>query len=185
MTTATTLRASTTEMTVSAPPQTLRVAHVRRPHGVFGALTITPLGGDVSRFAAGLELTDERSGATYVVARAEGGGDGDVILHLRGVKDRATAEALRGTYFCVPREAARHLGADEWFVWQLTGLTVVDGDGNTIGTVTDVDEQSAHDVLVIASDAGTQLIPLVSAFVSDVDIHGGRITVTPWEWVDA
>lgn len=166
---------------MTAAPQRLRALHVRRPHGVRGELRCEPLGGDASRFVPGLVLHGE-DGTPYTVVAARPTGEGDVLLALGEVTTRDAAEALRNVYLCVDREAARALGEDEWFDWQLVGLRVVSSaDGAELGTVADVEEYPEQSVLVLRRAGGAETrIPLVRAHVEHVDVEGGQIVVTPW-----
>ena len=162
-------------------PQRLRALHVRRPHGVRGELRAEPLGGDAARFVPGMTLHGE-DGSVYTVATARPTGEGDVLLALSEVGSRDAAESLRGVYLCVDREAARRLGEDEWFDFELVGLRVVSSlDGGLLGSVTDVEGYPEQSVLVVRDAAGAERrIPLVRAHVARVDVTGGQIVVTPW-----
>lgn len=169
---------------MTALPSLLRVAFVRRPHGVRGEVRVEPLGGDAARFTPGLRLEVEATGCatcSAVVESARALADGDVLLRLGGVLDRTAAEALRDAYLCVPAEARRPLGDREWFLWELAGLRAVTPAGAIVGTVADVEHYTAHDVLVVRAEDGRILrLPMVEAFVRGVDVAGGTIAVTPW-----
>ena len=159
----------------------LRAALVRRPHGVRGELRVEPLGGDASRFAPGLMLMREDTGAALRVRGARPAGGGDVLLELEGVDDRHTADGLRSAYLCVDAGSRRRLGEDEWFVFQLVGLRARDPHGADVGIVVDVEDYPEQQVLVISDqNAGLVRLPLVRAFVNRVDVDGGVIEVTPW-----
>jgi 16S rRNA processing protein RimM len=164
-----------------ASPPPLRAAHVRRPHGVRGELRVEPLGGDAARFAVGLRLRVEAGERTLVVSGARPAGDGDVLLSLEGVTSREAADALRDAYLCVEAGDARRLGADEWFVHQLVGLRAITPEGATVGTVEDVEEYAAHEVLVIRDGDRVRRMPMVRAFVERVDLDAGVLVVHPWE----
>jgi len=167
---------------MTTTPPRLRAAHVRRPHGVRGELRVEPLGGDASRFVPGLRLWSEGAPmVAYTVASARPAPDGDVLLSLGEVQSRTDAERLRGVYLCVEAGERRGLGADEWFVFELVGLSVVDSDGAVIGVVADVEEYPEQEVLVVRRDGGGETrIPMVRAHVVAVDVEHGRITVRPW-----
>jgi 16S rRNA processing protein RimM len=168
---------------MTAAPQRLRALHVRRPHGVRGELRAEPLGGDASRFSPGMTLHAENAAQTaYTVASARPTAEGDVLLGLREVTSRNAAEALRGVYLCVDRDAVRRLDDEEWFVFELVGLRVVSAeDGAALGTVVDVEEYPEQSVLVVRGAAGGEhRIPLVRAHVARVDVNGGQIVVIPW-----
>src|SRR5207302_2486198 len=92
-------------------PRRLRAAYVRRPHGVRGELRIEPLGGDASRFRAGLRLWSERDpGVAYTLVTARPASDGDLLISLGEVVSRNDAERLRGGYLCVDGDERRRLG---------------------------------------------------------------------------
>jgi 16S rRNA processing protein RimM len=164
-----------------APPQLLRAACVRRPHGVRGELRVEPLGGDAARFVRGLRLTSERDGVTYSVCSARAVSGGDVLLALGEVTTRDAAEALRGDYLCVDATQRRSLGEHEWFVWELVGLEARTVDGDALGRVVDVEEYPEHEVLVVRGSNGEQRrFPMASEFVAGVDVEAGVVTLTPW-----
>ena len=169
----------------SSAPTRLRAAFVRRVHGVHGEVRAEPCGGDVSRFAPGTQLLVEGSATRLTVRSARPGGDGSVLLAFEEIALPEAAEPLRGSYLEVDTAAARPLGADEWFTWQLSGLTVVDTVGRNIGTVSEVEPSVANDVLVVSSGGMVRRFPMVHAFVKKVDLEAGLITLDVQDEVDA
>jgi 16S rRNA processing protein RimM len=194
-------------MNGAGAPARLRVARVLRPHGVRGELRVEPLGGDAARFKPGLrllvEMHDAPSGpvtasasaphspaapaparstppSTLVVRSARAAG-GAVLVAFEGIDGPQAAALLRGAYLCVDSRDARPLGKDEWFVWQLVGLRAQDASGRGLGVVTDVEEGVANDVLVLERDGRVRRVPMVTAFVSGVDVPGGVITLEEWQ----
>lgn len=161
-------------------PELLRVAHVRRPHGVRGEVRVQALGGSIDRFAPGTALVAEthRRALTVTAARPL---DGDeMLLAFAEVPQREDAARLGGDYLCVEAVRARPLGEDEWFVWQLVGLRAVTEDGSELGVVRDVEEQPSSDVMVVADGAAERRYPMVRQWIRAVDIAGGVVVVTPW-----
>jgi 16S rRNA processing protein RimM len=167
---------------MASAPQRLRAAYVRRPHGVRGELRVEPLGGDATRFVAGLRLWSERDASvSYTVESARPAPEGDVLLALREITSRNDAEPMRGAYLSVEAGERRTLGDDEWFVWEVVGLTVVSEDGAVLGIVDDVEEYPEQEVLVVREPSGGERrIPMVRAHVVRVDVSNGRIVVQPW-----
>ncbi|MGC4107746.1 MAG: ribosome maturation factor RimM [Thermomicrobiales bacterium] len=87
---------------------------------------------------------------------------GDMLLiRLEGVTTPEQAKELSGKAVKIAGSDARPLAEGEYFLFQLIGLTVQDEQGEAIGTVADLIETGAHDVLVITPSAGGQdiLIP--------------------------
>lgn len=87
---------------------------------------------------------------------------------------RLDREVPRGAGLEVDREALPAPKADEYYVFQLVGLSVERDDGTSLGRVEDIDPGVANDVLRL--DSGL-LLPLVEACVREVDLEAGRIVV--------
>lgn len=100
------------------------------------------------------------------------------IIKFAGVSDRNAAEALKGKYLYVDRENARELDEDEYFVPDLIDIEVKDEEGNHMGRLSDVIQNSAQDVYEIQMDDGKKfMIPAVAAFILKVDIDNRVMTV--------
>ncbi|HEX6703543.1 MAG TPA: ribosome maturation factor RimM [Albitalea sp.] len=110
---------------------------------------------------------------------------GDVVVaQAQDVADRAAAESLRGARVFVSRASFPSADADEYYWVDLIGLSVVNLQGETLGTVTGLLDTGPHSVLRIApqgthagDDASERLVPFVAAYVSDVDLAERRIVV--------
>jgi 16S rRNA processing protein RimM len=163
-----------------AAPALLRVAHVRRVHGVRGEVRVQALGGDLTRFAPGTALVGERAGRALTVASARALGGDDILLAFEELPSREEAATLSGDYLCVAPSEARQLGQEEWFVWQLVGLSATTEDGVELGVVRDVEQQPSSDVLVVARGAAERRFPLVREWIRSVDVAAGVVVVTPW-----
>jgi len=82
----------------------------------------------------------------------------------------------RGTWLEVDRADLPTTGTDEFYVFQLVGLEVVEEGGRILGRVSDVRPGVANDVLEL--DAGLAL-PMVEDCVLNVDLDAARILVAP------
>ena len=113
---------------------------------------------------------------------------------MRLVKSRPHREGLIITFegFTTPEEVGQfrnqvvYVRADdrptlpdgEYYHHQLLGLCVTTREGGSIGTVIDILETGASDVLVVRPQTGPDvLIPIVDAFVQKIDLSAGEITV--------
>lgn len=111
-------------------------------------------------------------------------GDG-LVGNAEGVQDRGAAEALRGARIFVSRSVFPKADPDEYYWVDLIGLTVVNRQGEILGTVSDLMDTGPHSVLRIVPPELTppikpdqeRLIPFVAAFVDDVNLQERRITV--------
>ena len=158
------------------------VARVVKPHGVRGALKVLPLDPashtllDVERVAI------DPDGPNPRWHRVEGcrAHDAGFVVELEGIADRDAAEALRGHLLGVEREAIA-LDDDEYLVADLVGCRAERADGTELGEVAEVLPMPAQPVLVIRTATGELLVPLVEAFVLEVDLESRRLVVDPPE----
>jgi len=104
-----------------------------------------------------------------------------VILHLEGVDDREQAAALIDTEIGVNRSELPVLDAGHYYWSDLTGLMVIHRDGTELGTIKEMLETGAHDVMVIEGEQ-ERLIPFVNEeIVINVDLVKRQVHVD-WEW---
>lgn len=147
----------------------LEVARISRAHGLKGDLALATISNRQERFAVGSVLHDE-TGASYEITMSRRHSD-RVVVHFRGIESREAAEAKRGTLLVAPPLGT--LPADEFWVHELVGSTCVNGaDGAALGIVRTVQENPAHDMIVL--DTGV-LIPMV--FVRELDAPAKTVTV--------
>jgi 16S rRNA processing protein RimM len=140
------------------------VGRVGRPHGVHGAFFVENASEDPERFAAGATVWVGGEPATVVESKVSGG---------RRVI-RLDPRPERGAELAVPRDALPPPDENEWYAFELVGLTVVEEGGRTLGRVAEVQPGAANDVLAL--EDGT-LLPFVDACVLDVDTGSGTIVV--------
>lgn len=100
---------------------------------------------------------------------------------LSGVKTKEQADALRGTELFTDRDKLPALPDDEYYHSDLKGLLVLDTGGEVLGTIKDVLNHGAGDLLDIQLGRGpeTTLIPFTRANVPTVDLATGRVVIDP------
>lgn len=135
----------------------LEVARIGRAHGLRGEVAVTLLSDRTDRLEPGSELTGDGRTFRVVAGRRHGRG---WLVHFDGIDDRDTAESLRGLVL----HAAADEDAEGLWVHRIIGLEVVDVDGVPRGRITAVQENPAHDLLVL--DDGT-LVPAVFIVSAD------------------
>jgi 16S rRNA processing protein RimM len=91
--------------------------------------------------------------------------------------DRTAAEKLKGLLVAVPRSSLPKQGEGEYYWSDLIGLAVVNEAGVTLGTVTNLLETGANEVLSVQADGGEILIPFVASAIKQVDLKNRTIRV--------
>lgn len=91
--------------------------------------------------------------------------------------DRTAAEKLKGLLIAVPRSSLPKQDKDEYYWSDLIGLAVVDEAGVPLGTVANLLETGANQVLSVTGDSGEILIPFVASAIKQVDVKNKIIRV--------
>lgn len=100
---------------------------------------------------------------------------------LDGVTTKEEADALRNTSLYADRSTMPSLPDDEYYYADLIGLDVLDTGGAPLGTVRNVMDHGAGDLLEIAvpGQSDTILLPFTREIIPTVDLATGRIIADP------
>lgn len=100
-----------------------------------------------------------------------------LAAQLSECTDRNEAEKLKGLLVAVPRSSLPQQQADEYYWADLIGLAVVNEAGEKLGTVAELLETGANDVLVVRGNGPEILIPFLSSVIGQVDMAERTIHV--------
>jgi len=131
----------------------LEVGRVGRAHGIVGELAVTLHTNRPERVTPGTTLF---VGERPLVVTASRKHKGRWLVTFDGVIDRTAAEALTGEILTA--DPLGPLPEGELWLHELVGSEVHDKQGGSLGTVTAVDANPAHDILVVDDDV---LVPVV------------------------
>ena len=159
------------------------VGRVVGVHGLRGQIRVHCLGDGPAHL---LELSEAWLGRARDDARARHfeigfagtGRRGEVRLALEGVSDREAAAQLRGLLVLARPEQLAPLPEGEFYWHQVVGCTVVGRDGGEIGTVVEIWETGAHDVMVVRGPSGERhLLSTARELMPEIDLESRRIVV--------
>jgi len=151
------------------------IGRVRRPHGTRGEVAVTPLTDRPGRFADLERVAVFPERGTPRVLRLEGYRPvrGLAYLWLEGIRDRDSADGLRGAVLRIRRDMRYELEQGEYWIDDLVGLEAATDDGRTLGTIREVLTLPANDVYV----TDHCLIPALRDVVLAVDLEAKTMTV--------
>jgi 16S rRNA processing protein RimM len=162
------------------------LGRVIAPFGIQGWLRLSPLGDDPAAWrsmptwwlGSDADGTEWRS---YQLEDLRLQGKG-LVVKLQGIDDRNAAEAVIGSFVAAPRQALPPTQQDEYYWADLIGLRVVNEQGLELGTVAELIETGANDVLVVRDGAANseRLLPFIAQVVKEVNVAGGVVRVA-WE----
>lgn len=163
---------------MGAAPARVLLGRIQAAHGIRGHVlirTFTEAPEDIASYGPLEDDSGERRFEISVVRVTPKG----VVARIAGVSDRNGAEALRGTELYVGREKLPPTEEEEFYHSDLIGLRAFRKDGALFGEVIAVYNFGAGDILELrlADSRNTEMIPFSRAFVPEVDIAAGRLTV--------
>lgn len=103
---------------------------------------------------------------------------GNLLIRFEEIDNMTKAEALKGKDVFVKREEAPKLPKGRYYIVDLIGLKVLKDDGSEIGEITDVFATGSNDVYEVLGKK-KYYIPVIDDVVKEIDIEGGKVTITP------
>ena len=100
------------------------------------------------------------------------------LVDLEGVTDRDLAASLRGFEMRLEREELDSPEEEEFYVGDLAGLDVFSISGEYLGSVAEVLETPAHEILVVNDEGQERYLPFTYEHVPEVALGGGRIVAS-------
>jgi 16S rRNA processing protein RimM len=119
-----------------------------------------------------------RDGRTFTITAFRPSKTGEAVIAFAEVKDRNTAEALKGTELFVARGALPEPAEDEFYHADLVGLEARDSEGRVIGKIVAVHNFGASDVIELVRDDGDSVhLAFTRETVPVIRIADGYIVV--------
>lgn len=165
----------------------VEVGRVARSHGVEGKIRVKTYSGDPSALlhvrtvrlsAVGPDGAKRVCDFEVRAAKPQGG---FAVFSLGGIDSQESAKEWSGAFVSVFREELPPPAEGEYYWVDLIGCEAVDTAGKRVGEIAAMEGGAAHDWLVIRHEDGESLLPMVSAFIREVDVPGRRIVVAPPE----
>lgn len=156
----------------------LIVGKVVNTHGVRGEVKVLPITSDISRFdylsfisiKQGKEFKEYRVTSTRLHK-------GFILMFIKGIDTVEEAQKLKGIDLYVDRKHAIDLDEDEFFMVDIIGLEVYEGQ-RRLGEIKDILETGSNDVYIVSNkDKKDILIPALKDVVENIDLKEKRMQV--------
>ena len=159
----------------------LLVGRVARAHGNKGQVIVNPdTDFPAERCAEGNVLVVEQAGQQVerriASVRFQ---QGRPIIALDGIETMDDAEALAGAELKLPATELGPLPAQTYYRHDLVGCEVRTAGGQIVGKVDRVEGTLERSLLVVASQRGEVMIPMIEGILVTVDVQGREIVIDP------
>ncbi len=158
------------------PPELIELGRIAGSYGVRGWVKVAPQKGVADALVAAGDWWLGEAPVRVEEARVH---SATVIAKLQGVATREQALALKGSKISVARSALPDADDGRYYLADLVGLEVVNGQGEKFGVLRTWLTNGPQDVMEVAGDR-VRLIPWVAVVVKGVDLAAKRIDVE-WE----
>lgn len=166
----------------------IAVGIIRKAHGVRGEASVEPWTDSADRFAelSKVTLVAPDDSHTRVVEIESTRPHGErALVKFSGIDSPEEVQLLHGWTIEIPEEDARSLEDDEYFIHDLIGLTLFDGEGRERGAVTNVLEGGGGLLLEVKRvDGKTFELPFAADLCTEIDVEAKRIVVNLPEGLD-
>lgn len=153
------------------------IGKVSSSHGVRGLVKVH-LYIDDPEVISGLKFANDKNGNEIFEILSLVKHKNLYLMKLDGIEDRNQSDALRGTEFYINEDLMPELEEDEFFVSELEGLRVKDSSKEDFGTVKNVFNFGAGDVLEIVKISGEYfMLTFTKDTVPEINIEEGFITI--------
>ena len=154
------------------------LARIGAAHGIKGEVRVKPFGeADLLDQYGKLETGDGRK-LKITRMRFQ---KSLLVVKFEGVNSRNEAEALKDVELFVDRAKLPEPDEDEFYVSDLIGMLAIGENGKETGTVKNVPNFGAGDMLEIepAGGGATYFLPFTEAVVPKIDFENRRLVVIP------
>ena len=155
------------------------LGQIGKANGIQGHVRVKPFTSEPEALSDYGKLEDESGNTAFKVASLRVIKDGMLVVKFKGTNDRNAAEALNGTKLYIDRDKLPEIDdEDDFYVEDLLGLKVVTSKGDAFGTVQNIENFGAGDLVEIRPIKGpTVFVPFTKDAVPHLDFNAKQITI--------
>jgi 16S rRNA processing protein RimM len=153
---------------------------IRKAHGVRGEASVEAWSDSPDRFTDLRRVTlvspDENQTRDTVIESVRIHA-GRALVKFSGIDSPEDVRSMQNWTVEVPEGDARKLDADEYFLHDLIGLTLIDAEGRERGRVVEVEETAGGLLLVVEGPKRRFDVPFAAEICTKVDLETNTIAV--------
>lgn len=157
----------------------INIGTVVGTHHLIGTVKINSIFEDIE-VIIGKKVILEKQGIKKILTidKVQKLNDKKLLVDFQEIKDRDDAREINGFQLKIRRDLLPEKSEDDFYIKDLLGMNVFE-DNNKIGSVIDVMETAAHDILVILDEKSEDeiMVPLIDEFVKEVKFEDNKIFV--------
>lgn len=153
----------------------LPVGSIVKAHGLDGEVVVDPVIGSPEQLEDQKLFYIRNQRGDWIPVSVESGKlrqkgfKTSFFVKFEQVADRNAAESMRGQEIYLPADAIDIATDDESNPQSYIGYSVLSDEGEIYGEIIDVLENPAHPIIEVSGDYGHFMIPMVSAYIVNID----------------
>ncbi len=161
----------------------LLIGKVVGVHGVGGNVKVYSYAESISIFEAGssILIIDTEGLEKTLKIESVKPHKNIILLSLDGISNRQSAAALKGAEIFIEKSRLPAIGEDEYFWFDIIGLSVFALNDEFLGKVTAVITTGSNDVYVVKNpdnlERNERLVPAIASVVSSIDLDHNKMIV--------
>ena len=168
--------------------QRIAVGVIRRAHGVRGEASVEPWTDSAERFEELSNVTlvspDETQTRDVKIEGVRAHGE-RALVKFAGIDTPEEVQLMQNWTIEIPEEDARELEDDEYFLHDLIGLALIDGEGRERGVIEDIVEGGGGILFrVKRADGKVFELPFAADLCTEIDLSAKRMVVNLPEGLD-
>jgi len=104
---------------------------------------------------------------------------GMAYLKLEGIEDMTEAETFKNTYVSIDEENVRELPEGRYYIYELEGMDVYLMNGEKLGVLTEVLQNTANDVYEVKDKKKKYYIPALKSVIKEVSVKENKMVIEP------
>lgn len=152
------------------------VGKIINTHGVKGEVKLYPYTENIKRFSdlKTIYIGEEKSSIEIEGVRYH---KNMALIKLEGLDNMNDVIFLKGEKVYIDEVDRIKLPKGKYFIYELIDCKVFDMEGNSLGYVKDVLQNSSNDVYIIKDNKKEYLIPAVKEFIKEINISEKKIVI--------
>ena len=157
------------------------IGQITKPHGIAGEVKVKPLTDFPSRFQdlkRAFMVSKNGNLNEFAIRNLRIIKSDAIIIKFDGINSISEADEIAGLEIAINREDCVKLPPDLYFIFDLIGMQVVLSHGEVIGTIEDIESNTAQDILLVKTVSGKNvMIPFVKEIVPEVLMSEKKVIV--------
>ena len=163
-----------------AASEILQIGRTQKPHGIKGEINIVFQKAEFADIDSEFYFLEiEGIPVPFFVEEFAFSNDTTARVKFEDVEDEKIASRYKNLGVFLPREIVESVQISDVSQWEFyVGFSIIDQNGNNLGTITEIDEATINVLFLVEKDEEKLLIPATEDFIRAVDEKNRKVEMS-------